>query len=226
MLLAIDTATQWCSIALHDGQEVIAERTWRSVNHHTTELAPAVFDMLAHENKDVADLTALAVAAGPGSYTGLRIGVAFAKGLALGQKLPLVGVTTLDILAAAHPPVQATLAAVVEAGRSRVVMCAYRWRRARWAARAEAALLTWEALIDQIESPTVITGEVDEAGRAALAAAQARSVPVTLSAPAVRLRRAGYLADEAWVRLREQLHDGFPAGALTPVYVKTKDSPV
>ena len=92
-LLAIDTATQFISLALHDGQQMLAEQTWFSENHHTVELAPAVRMLLESARLTAADLTALAVSIGPGSYTGLRIGVALAKGIAGARRLPLVGMS-------------------------------------------------------------------------------------------------------------------------------------
>ena len=117
MLLAIDSATQRISLALHDGDEVLAEHSWRSVNRHSAELPPAVARMLAQQE---GTLSALAVACGPGSFSGLRIGVAFAKGLAAARALPLVGITTQDILAAAQPPCPGhALLILLAAGRSR-----------------------------------------------------------------------------------------------------------
>jgi tRNA threonylcarbamoyladenosine biosynthesis protein TsaB len=101
MILAIDTATDWVGLALHDGSSVLAEFGWRSRRTQTIELAPAVAQLWARTGVSAGDLSAIAVAIGPGSYTGLRVGLALAKGMALGQNLPLIGVPTLDIVAAA-----------------------------------------------------------------------------------------------------------------------------
>lgn len=230
MLLAIDTATQYLSLALHDGAALHAEQTWHSPNMHTVQLAPAVRDLLARAELAMSDLTALAVSTGPGSYTGLRIGVALAKGLAAARNLPLIGIPTLDIIAAAQPHFQGGLIAVVQAGRGRIIAAPYQWRKGHWKARGDAQLMDWATLIESIDGAALISGEVDDAGRRALAEAATPSperetpVPVTLAAPVLRLRRAGYLAEEAWVRLRED-NDGFPAANVLPVYVKTKDIP-
>ena len=75
------------------------------------------------------DLAAIAVAIGPGSYTGLRIGLAFAKGLALANKTRLIGISTLDILAAAMPQAEGVLIAIAQAGRSRIWAGTYHWQR-------------------------------------------------------------------------------------------------
>ena len=70
MLLAIDTATRLISLALHDGHTVAAESTWVSDNYHTTELAPQAALLLRRAGLDIARLHGVAVAIGPGSYTG------------------------------------------------------------------------------------------------------------------------------------------------------------
>jgi tRNA threonylcarbamoyladenosine biosynthesis protein TsaB len=103
MLLALDTSTRTIGVALYDGLRVLGEMVWTSDGFHTVELAPAVADSLARAGLQMKDLQALAVATGPGSFTGLRIGMALGKGMALARRLPLVGVRTLDVLAAAQP---------------------------------------------------------------------------------------------------------------------------
>ena len=226
-LLAIDTATQFISIALHDGQQMLAEQTWFSENHHTVELAPAVRALLMGAHLTPNELSALAVSIGPGSYTGLRIGVALAKGIAGARRIPLVGVSTLDILAAEQPQTPGALILVLQAGRSRVVTARYHWRKGQWKLRGEPENMDWETLINSIDGPATLSGEISTEGHAVIEAAQATSVPITLASPVLRLRRAGFLAEEAWSRLRKSGDKAaFPAAAVAPIYVKTKDSPV
>jgi tRNA threonylcarbamoyladenosine biosynthesis protein TsaB len=226
-LLAIDTATQFISIALHDGQQMLAEQTWRSENHHTVELAPAVRGLMAHAGLTPADLAALAVAVGPGSYTGLRIGVALAKGIAGAHNLPLVGVSSFDILAAQQPRSTGALVLVLPAGRGRVVTARYTWRKGAWKVRGDAQNVDWDSLLASIDAATTISGEISAEGHSKIDAAQMDGLPVSLTPAALRMRRAGFLAEEAWARLRA---DGdpvaFDAAAVAPIYVKTKDSPL
>jgi tRNA threonylcarbamoyladenosine biosynthesis protein TsaB len=222
MLLAIDTATQTMSLALHDGVELLLEDTWQTSNNHTVELAPAVRDALARAGKPM--LTAVAVSIGPGTYTGLRVGVALAKAMASAGGLPLVGISTLDILAIAQPHFPGILVGVVKAGRGRVVTAMYRWRKGHWTGQGEPEILHWETLLERVRGAAIITGEVDEEGREAVRKARETNPQLILAPATRRLRRAGFLAEEAWQRLRAD-RASHVAARVTPIYVKTKDSP-
>lgn len=228
MLLAIDTATRQISLALHNGKRLIAEQTWESDNNHTIQLSPAVKALLALHDLTINDLTELAVSIGPGSYTGLRIGVALAKGIAAARSLPLVGITTLETLAIGQPYYQsgAGLITVVQAGRGRAVVQTHKWRKGTWASRAEPQLMTWDEVIESMDGPAYITGEIDDKGFETLKAAQENNVPITIAPGAHRLRRAGFLAESAWEKLRSATDKSvFDPAKLVPVYVKTEDSP-
>ncbi len=103
MLLAVDTSTQQVGLAIHDGAQVIGEMNWRSKNHHTVEVATAIDHLFTRTGLQRDQLTGLAVALGPGSFTSLRIGMALVKGLALALHIPVVGIPTHDILASIQP---------------------------------------------------------------------------------------------------------------------------
>ena len=113
MILAIDTATNLASLALYDqnSRQVLSEESWHSVNNHTVELMPRLVRMLDQQGISVSDLDGVVVSLGPGSFTGLRIGIGLAKGLVLSKAsveedqdggVPLVGVPTLDVVARPH----------------------------------------------------------------------------------------------------------------------------
>src|SRR5512143_3090918 len=104
MLLAIDTATAFAGIALLDAAGPRDALQWHTERNHTVELVPHVVEMLARNNVAARDVRAIAVAIGPGSYTGLRIGLSVAKGYCFVSGAALIGVPTLDISAQAYPP--------------------------------------------------------------------------------------------------------------------------
>lgn len=223
MLLAIDSATQRINIALHDGHEVIAEHSWRSEKHHSAGLPPMVERMLA---QDGPELAAVAVAAGPGSFTGLRIGVAFAKGLAAARGIPLVAVRTQEILAAALPPCPGHAALILlSAGRKRYIAARFHHCNGRWQATGDETLTDLETLLQSPMAPTFIAGELDACARDRLTRAQAAGSPLHLASPAHALRRAGFLAQIALARLRQGAPQEFDPGTVTARYVATRDTP-
>lgn len=225
MLLAIDTATQNMSLALHDGREVLGEQSWTRCENPTEVLAPAVQALLERCSVTIQQLTALAVSTGPGTYAELRAGIALAKGLAVPRGLPLVGVTALDTIAAGAPHYQGSLIVALGIGRGRIAVGRYQWKKGRWGSRGDPQLMTWENLFTSIDGTAYLSGEMDEEGQAALTAAQANATPITLIPAAYRVRRAGFLAEEAWTRLKSAKSTDFPAAQLNPVELKASETP-
>ena len=215
MLVAIDSATDYASLALHDGVRVRVEHTWESARRHTVELAPHLMAALEQLGLGPEHLSGVAVTLGPGSFTGLRVGVALAKGLALARGLPLIGVPTPDVTAAAQGRDRRPLCTILQAGRRRICVAVYRWRKGEWRSREEPYLTTWAALVEKTTSPTLFCGEVDQEGATALASLGELAVLVPAAA---RLRRAGFLAELAWRRLNRGESDD-PA-TLAPIYLQ------
>ena len=216
MLLAIDTSTSWISLALYDGIQVQYEVTWQSQFHHTVELAPAISQVFDHTGAQAKDLTGIAIATGPGSFTSLRIGVAAAKGMALGLKVPLVGIPSLDVIAYAQPLDERPLIAILHAGRSRLAYVTYLVEGDQWRPQHEPAVLDAKDLVKTISAPTLIAGELSEDARSILGRRWKNAMIVQ---PARCLRRAGFLAEMGWVRLlNDQVDDPV---SLTPIYLST-----
>lgn len=129
LALAIDTAIEPAVVGVVDlaADKTRSERIWEGGRRHTRELAPTVRDVVSEADTDLAALSLIAVARGPGSYTGVRTGISVAKGLALalGGDVPLYGVATTSILlhkayaAAPRKPATMRLLAALPAGRSR-----------------------------------------------------------------------------------------------------------
>ncbi|MEN8098472.1 MAG: tRNA (adenosine(37)-N6)-threonylcarbamoyltransferase complex dimerization subunit type 1 TsaB [Chloroflexota bacterium] len=216
MLLAIDTATRVLSLALHDGDRVVGELTWQSANYHTVELTPSVAAMLQQAAITPSDLKAVAVAIGPGSYTGLRIGLAVAKGLALAHSIPLIGVPTLDIVVAPIGKEERPLQAVLQAGRSRICTCCYHWQDGKWRSVSDTTITTWEELLSDLKTQTLFVGEIDTVGQNMI---RRQKDDAVLLSGASSLRRSGFLAEIGWERFKRNQTDD-PA-SLAPIYLNT-----
>ncbi len=125
-LLAIETATPAQGVALAEDDRLLAELSYEAKGHRGGLLLPAVDQVLKKAGVAARDLDAVAVSVGPGSFTGLRVGLATAKGLALGTGARLVGVSTLEALAEGYAPRDGTVCALLDAYRGEVYMALFR----------------------------------------------------------------------------------------------------
>ena len=120
LILAFETSAKSCSAALHDGQKLLAESYQNTGLTQSQTLMVMARDLLKVCGKTAADVTHLAVAAGPGSFTGIRIGVAAAKGFAWGAELPLCSVSTLEAMALGLGVMEGHVCACMDARRNQV----------------------------------------------------------------------------------------------------------
>lgn len=195
MLLAVDTSTRMMGISLITEHDVKSEVMWTTGRYHTVELAPAVEKTLQRIGANSKDLTALGIAQGPGSFTGLRIGMALIKGLAYARQLPIIAVPTLDITAACYPPGEVeNLVAVLPAGRSRIAAGWYQAVQGEWVPVGDPENLTEGGLLEKISAPAVLTGEIPDSLRKAAAALE----DVSCSSAVQSVRRPAVLASLAW----------------------------
>ena len=221
MLLAIDTATNAPSIALFTAQGILGEMTWQTREHHTRSLMPEITRLLARLDTHSRQVQAIAVATGPGSFTGLRIGLSAAKGLAYSLNAALLGVPTLDVTASACALQPLPVCAIMRAGRERYAAAMYQ-RIAGTPARAGDYLFgSAETLAPQITAaargPFVLNGELDEAVITQLRVHAGERM--VIASRAFQLRRAGYLAELAWQRWQAGEHDTIES--LAPYYIPT-----
>ena len=226
MLLAIDTSTPQIGLALYDGAQVLAESLWTGKARHTMELAPAVAEMLARTGIKIEELKALGVATGPGSFTSLRVGISFVKGLALARSLPTVGINTLDVVAASQPASQLPLACLLPAGRGRLALGWYKnstsattleAEAVNWQASGSPQIISAEALASSIEQATLICGDLSAADRQILK----KNAHIRLISPALSVRRPALLAELAYQRW--QAGDVDDIATIAPVYLHIAD---
>lgn len=121
-LIALDTALDACSVSVLAGDRVAAFACEPMTRGHQERLAPMAAEVMARAGLGFAALDRVAVTVGPGSFTGVRVGLAFAKGLAMALDLPCLGVGTLEALAAGLP---GRVAAVLDAKRGQVYLQAF-----------------------------------------------------------------------------------------------------
>lgn len=214
MLLAVDTSTRTMGIALYAETGVLGEMVWQSDNYHTVELAPAIQQLLTRCERRPTDLQALAVATGPGSFTGLRIGLAVIKGMALGLKIPVIGIPSLDVVAAAQPVLNADLVAVLHAGRGHLAVGWFLPIEGKWKQQGNLEVLRADELVKRITKRTIISGELTAEEQRTLAR---RYRNVTLATPAFSIRRPSFLAELAWQRW--QNNDTDDLASLAPQYL-------
>lgn len=227
MLLAIDTATKSLGLALYDGISLHAEQVWQIGNNHNALLASTVASLLATCDVAVNDLTAIAVAKGPGNYRHLRTGIAYAKGIAVGKQLPLIGISTLDIIASAQTFTNSRhrLFCVLQSSRERIIAGEYRVKKGQWRPMNAPEMTTWDDLFSNLNKTLYyVAGEVDETGREAIEAAnEHEDVSITLVNAARGQRRAGFLAHVAWERYHAKGQDAFMPAKMTPTYVNLSE---
>ncbi len=124
-VLAVDTTTERGSVAVTENDAVAGEVRLASAEDHSRKVLPAVDFLLQSLGLRAADLDAFAVTTGPGSFTGLRVGLSTVQGLALGTGRPCLGVSTLDVLAARGAGAAATVVALMDAYRGEVYGAVY-----------------------------------------------------------------------------------------------------
>lgn len=204
-LLAIDTSSEWAGLALTDGSSA-AELNWAAGRRQTASVMVEVERLLGTMRLGMNDIGAVAVATGPGSFSGLRVGMGIAKGLAIATGIPVIGVGTLEATVSPWSDIQ-PVTGVIRAGRSRYV-----WAESTLIEQFQTGTIA-DLVAGLARSPAgLVVGELD-AHDEEIAREHGIVVPSTL----VRARRALAVADLGYRRwVSGTLSD---IAALEPVYV-------
>jgi tRNA threonylcarbamoyladenosine biosynthesis protein TsaB len=212
-LLAIDTSTEQAGLALTDGERT-AELSWPAGRNQTVTVLPQIEQLLRLCGVELDALGAVAVATGPGTFTGLRVGLALAKGLVLARDLPLIGVPTLDVAAAPYAASDTPVVVVLAAGRGRIVWAAYGLDSVIGPRYGPVNSRVEELIVWLQDRPDVlVAGEMSRSDRVALiAAGHERHEDGALSS-----RRPAALAAFGWRRW--QAADIDDAATLAPTYL-------
>jgi tRNA threonylcarbamoyladenosine biosynthesis protein TsaB len=216
MIISFDTSTAIAGVALYGEGGLIAEATWRSHRDQTAQLLPMAHRLLELQSMQPDALTGVAVALGPGSFNGLRVGVSTAKGLCLALGLPIFGVSSLDIVALQHTYLNGNLCTLIEAGRGRLGVGWYKVRSGNWKRQGEYENLTAPELAAKISAPTTIIGELTPDQRKLLQETLGKNAQFVSAA--MGLRRVSFLAEWAWNKLQAG-EKGDDLASLQPLYL-------
>jgi len=214
MILAIDTSTDQAGLAVVEDGTVLAEMEWRARGNHSRQAPPAIDQLFRFAARDLAATQLVAVAVGPGSFSGIRAGLSLAKGLSFGLGIPLAGVPTLDVLGYQGSALAGGVWAVLPAGRGQVYAARYQGRDSEWRRVQNYAVMTPEEIAARYAGELLIGEAAEDVARAVLDAAGTPTVPP----PFDRVRRASVLAalaDRAWI----SGNVGDPSG-VEPLYLR------
>jgi tRNA threonylcarbamoyl adenosine modification protein YeaZ len=159
MILAIDTATDSAGIALVKEGEVLADATWRCEQNHTIELLPHLARLLGEVKVDISSISGVIVAKGPGSFNGLRAGISTAKGLAFSLGIPIIGISSLEVVAYEHAGAGLPVCPVLNAGRGEIATAIYQRQDNRWLQLVAEHITTIDSLCSGITVKTIFCGE-------------------------------------------------------------------
>lgn len=126
-ILSIDTSSKVASVAIMDEQKLICEYTINHKMTHSQRLMPIIKEVLQASDLEISDIDLFAVAIGPGSFTGIRIGVATAKALAHSYNKPIIGINTLDMLALGGAYFDGIICPIIDARNNQVYTSLYSW---------------------------------------------------------------------------------------------------
>jgi tRNA threonylcarbamoyladenosine biosynthesis protein TsaB len=207
VILALDTSGATASVAVYH-EQVLAESVWHSGRRHSAQLLPAIDSALTLAGVQRTELQAIAVAIGPGSYAGLRVGVSTAMGLGMALEIGIMQVPTLDVIAwsqggagASEGRPARSIRAAIDVGRGRYATARFRRVGAHLEheSRVESSGLGELLEICAVERSLLVV-DFDRQTRENVE--RHYGARIELALPAASVRRAGYLAELASLKLR------------------------
>lgn len=219
-LLTIQTATPAGSVALTHGERLLGELHLDVRRTHGSWLLPAIGQLLGAAGLDAAELDAFAVTIGPGSFTGLRVGLATAKGLAIATGRPLVGVSTLQALAMQAPHAALPVCALLDARKGEVYAGLFRQDAGLPEPLAAETVAAPERVLAGLSGPTLFVGDGAAAYRPLILrhlGEAARFLPAAYDPP--RAAHAAVLAARCFAA-----GAAVPPAALNPLYLRPSEA--
>jgi tRNA threonylcarbamoyladenosine biosynthesis protein TsaB len=221
LLLTLDTATGTGSVAVSRGELLLGETILNVHSTHSDRLLPSLHRLLQELDLDLPRIEAFAVVLGPGSFTGLRVGVATVQGLALGSGRPVIGVSSLQTLAMQAPFASLPVCTLLDARKNEVYAGLFHWNGNVAVPLRPEAVLSPDDLLDSLEGETIFVGSGAVAYRTLIVRRLGRLahfLPWSLNLP--RASQAAVLALADW-RDGKQL---VPLAHLLPRYIRPSEA--
>jgi tRNA threonylcarbamoyl adenosine modification protein YeaZ len=151
-VLGIDTSSQTASIAIMDNEKLIAEYTINTKKTHSQKLMPMIEEMFNESDVKIDEIDLIGVCIGPGSFTGLRIGMATAKAIAHVRDIPIVGVNSLESLAFNMNLSKFTISPIIDAQRNQVYTSKYTWENNKLISIDDINVVSIDELVENIKN--------------------------------------------------------------------------
>lgn len=149
-ILGIDTSTMAASVAVIEDNKLICEYTINTKKTHSQKLMPMIENMLKESDLSIKDIDLVGVCIGPGSFTGLRIGMATAKAIAHVNELPIIGVTSLEMLAANMNLCDKKICSILDAQRSQVYTAKFEYNKDKLVQIEDVDVIEIDKLLEDI----------------------------------------------------------------------------
>jgi len=158
-VLGIDTSTKKLSVAIVEGSQVLAEFEGSGSLRHSQDLIPTIESLLKKTKLTLNDLDGFAISIGPGSFTGLRIGVSTIKALNIVTNKPIAAVPTMDIIAYNIKNNPGDICVIIDAKKNKVYSCIYKHDNEKLVKKTDYLLITPDELLKKISRPTTFIGD-------------------------------------------------------------------
>ena len=223
-ILALETATVVSSVAVATEERVLSELTVETRLTHSETLVPHIEEALRLADTERGTLSAVAVSLGPGSFTGLRIGLATAKGLAYGLGIPLIGVPTLEALAASFPVPGTRVAPLLDAQKRRAYMALYEWTAEGLTCKRDVTVVSFEEMKSIVVAENGCVVLAGDMARKAAARGDALPPNAVVAPPSHIMPKASLVAVRAFLRLAKD--EGKSPMELEPLYIRRSEAEV
>lgn len=220
-LLAVDTSTTSCSVALFSDHRLLAEVVYTAGKTHSRHLLAIIHEILSRCDCEPADVGGIAVTRGPGTFTGLRIGISTVKGLAVATGTPVVGVSSLAALAYPLAMMKRPVVAMIDARRGEVYHAIYNADTGVLESTTPVAVSPPETVAEKLPSNAILVGSGAVLYREVF---QNRGVQVRFAEATAQVIRAASVGMLAMARFERQESD--PIDTLVPEYIRKSDAQI